>query len=66
MALLSWKPAAPAVLTPCIGICELGPDGLCEGCYRTGAEIAAWGSLDQAERLRIMDEVLPEREAAKS
>ena len=29
-----------AVLSPCIGICELDTQGLCSGCRRTTAEIA--------------------------
>jgi predicted Fe-S protein YdhL (DUF1289 family) len=49
------------VSSPCIGVCTLGSDGLCEGCLRTGAEIAAWGSLPEDERRRIMDGVLPVR-----
>lgn len=53
---------APVVLTPCIGVCVLGADGYCEGCHRTGDEIAAWRTLGDDERLRIMDEVLPARE----
>jgi predicted Fe-S protein YdhL (DUF1289 family) len=54
-------PAAMAALSPCIGICSLGDDGLCAGCLRTGAEIGAWSRLPDAERRRIMDEVLPLR-----
>ncbi len=54
-----------AILTPCIGICSLGADGLCEGCFRTGTEIAAWSQIGDAERLRIMNDVLPIREAAR-
>jgi len=57
-------PANP-VITPCIGICTLGRDGLCEGCLRTGDEIAQWSRLSDAERLAIMNEVLPAREAAR-
>lgn len=53
-----------AVLTPCIGICTLAPNGHCEGCYRTGDEIARWLSMSDDERLRLMDHVLPAREAA--
>ncbi|MFH6784380.1 MULTISPECIES: DUF1289 domain-containing protein [Methylobacterium] len=50
--------------SPCIRLCILDPvTGLCEGCGRTGAEIAAWGSLSEAERLRIMA-TLPARLAA--
>jgi len=52
----------PPALSPCIGICTLGDDGLCDGCLRTGAEIGAWGQLPDAERRRIMIEVLPLRE----
>lgn len=47
--------------SPCIRLCVLDPvTGLCEGCGRTGAEIAAWGGLSEAERLRIMA-MLPTR-----
>jgi predicted Fe-S protein YdhL (DUF1289 family) len=53
-----------AVLTPCIGICTLAPNGHCEGCFRTGDEIARWLSMGDDERLRLMDHVLPGREAA--
>lgn len=60
-SLTSRAPQVPA-LSPCIGVCTLGADGLCEGCLRTGAEIGAWGQLPDAERRRIMSEVLPQRE----
>lgn len=58
---MSWK----AVLSPCIGVCLLDDRGLCEGCLRTAAEIAAWSGLGDDERLRLMDEVLPRREALR-
>lgn len=51
-----------AVLSPCVGICSLGDDGLCQGCHRTGAEIARWSQMGDDERLRIMEVVLPSRE----
>ena len=57
---------AKAILTPCIGVCELRDDGLCAGCFRTGDEIAGWSSFDDATRQRLMDDVLPAREAAES
>lgn len=58
-------PASPRTpSSPCIRLCILDPvTGLCEGCGRTGAEIAAWGALSEAERLRIMA-TLPTRLAA--
>ena len=47
--------------SPCIGVCRIGNDGLCEGCLRTGDEIAAWPRLGDAERLRMIETVLPLR-----
>lgn len=51
-----------AVLSPCIGVCTLGEDGLCEGCLRTTSEIACWSRMNDDERLRLMETVLPVRE----
>ena len=51
------------LLTPCIGICSLDAAGYCEGCFRTSDEIARWSLMDDGERQRLMDEVLPERES---
>lgn len=45
----------PAILSPCIGICSLDQAGLCTGCRRTAAEIAAWSTMDDAARLRVID-----------
>ena len=51
-----------AVLSPCIGVCALRADGLCGGCLRTMDEIAAWSRLSDAQRLYLMESVLPARE----
>ena len=48
-------PPQRVVLSPCVGVCELRADGLCAGCRRTGAEIAAWPAMDDAARLRVME-----------
>lgn len=55
-----------AVLSPCIGVCTMSDDGLCHGCHRTGGEIARWVQMDDDERLRLMECVLPEREARRA
>lgn len=55
-----------AIPSPCIGLCRIGDDGLCEGCLRSLAEIAGWSSLDDARRLRLMTEELPRRAAARA
>jgi predicted Fe-S protein YdhL (DUF1289 family) len=39
--------------------------GLCLGCRRTLAEIARWGTMDDAERRRWIAEVQPVRKAAR-
>ena len=52
-----------AVLSPCVGICSLDDRGLCLGCHRTSSEIACWVAMGDDERLRLMEQVLPLREA---
>lgn len=55
----------PPMLSPCTGVCTLDAAGLCHGCHRTSAEIAAWATLSDAERGYAMDVVLPAREAQR-
>jgi len=44
----------PGVPSPCVSICELSErDSSCKGCYRTLAEISAWGRMDDAGKLEI-------------
>jgi predicted Fe-S protein YdhL (DUF1289 family) len=33
------------------------------GCLRTGDEIARWTRMSDAEKIRLMDEILPHRQA---
>jgi predicted Fe-S protein YdhL (DUF1289 family) len=47
--------------TPCVKVCTYDPGtGLCRGCGRTLAEIAAWVSMSDCERESVMEK-LPER-----
>jgi len=48
-------------LTPCIGTCRLDECGYCIGCRRTGEEIGRWRTMSDAERLHVMQVLLPER-----
>ncbi|HET8727693.1 MAG TPA: DUF1289 domain-containing protein [Alphaproteobacteria bacterium] len=51
--------------SPCIGVCRLDPStGLCEGCLRSGAEIAAWPGASDEERLALLQELKIRRRAA--
>lgn len=58
-------PPPPPILTPCIGVCELDAHGICAGCFRNVDEITGWRTYSNAERARIMRDVLPMREAAR-
>ena len=53
MTLESKLPDAP-VPSPCVGICCLGSDGLCFGCFRTRAELSAWGTATEPEKREIL------------
>lgn len=48
--------------SPCVGVCRINEaSGLCEGCFRTLAEIAAWGGADQQEKRAVLQEVARRR-----
>jgi len=48
-------PPITGVPSPCINVCRLNPrTGWCEGCGRTGAEIAEWPTADDARRREIL------------
>jgi predicted Fe-S protein YdhL (DUF1289 family) len=63
---MSFPPDYRVVLSPCIGVCSLDADGICEGCLRTVAEIARWPQMGDEERLHLMETVLPAREALRA
>jgi predicted Fe-S protein YdhL (DUF1289 family) len=46
--------------SPCVNICTIGKDRLCEGCRRSINEIAQWSRLTPAERDAVMA-ALPNR-----
>ena len=50
-----------AVLSPCIGICALDPQGYCEGCLRSAGEIARWSQMSDAEREAIIGDLQERR-----
>lgn len=48
--------------SPCTKVCVIDPStGLCEGCWRSLAEVAGWAGMTDAERRHIMGE-LPQRQ----
>lgn len=50
--------AAGDVGSPCVSVCRMGTDGLCEGCLRTLEEIAGWSRMDDAGRRTVWQLVL--------
>ena len=55
------KHSSRAILSPCLGICALDKQGLCEACHRTTNEIASWSIYNDDQRAHIMDTILPKR-----
>lgn len=53
--MIELVPREPAdVASPCVGVCVIGEDDLCEGCARTLDEIARWSDASWAERRAIL------------
>jgi hypothetical protein len=42
------------VESPCIRLCTLDDDDICVGCFRSMAEICAWGDAANKERRQIL------------
>lgn len=49
--------------SPCVNVCYLDDQGICQGCYRSEDEIRDWMRLDNDGRREILKKVA-EREAA--
>jgi hypothetical protein len=41
--------------SPCISICVLDQNDVCEGCFRTGNEIVDWFTADDARKREILE-----------
>jgi iron complex transport system substrate-binding protein len=54
------------VQSPCVGICRLDANGVCVGCWRSIAEIAAWSSAEDVARLRSLAAAEIRRRARES
>jgi uncharacterized protein len=48
--------------SPCIGVCSLGPQGWCVGCFRTMEEITGWLKLDPDARWTVVRSALNRRQ----
>ncbi|WP_308368139.1 MULTISPECIES: DUF1289 domain-containing protein [unclassified Microbulbifer] len=46
--------AAGPVKSPCISVCALNSDDICEGCFRSGDEISRWGAMSDDQRWQVV------------
>lgn len=46
-----------AVKSPCISVCLLNENDVCEGCYRSAQEITDWSILSNLEKQQVMVKV---------
>lgn len=53
-----------AVASPCIGVCVVNLNRICQGCFRTLDEIAGWSTASDVEKQRILNEVSKRPQAA--
>lgn len=51
------------VKSPCVAVCALDENDVCIGCYRTSDEIMHWGTMDNEEKSKVLENV-SEREKA--
>jgi len=50
------------VASPCIGVCQMdNMAGVCAGCLRTRDEIAAWSTMQNEQKQRLL-QVLEQRQ----
>jgi uncharacterized protein len=45
------------VVSPCVDICRLDPQGLCVGCRRSIEEITEWSRASEARRREILRDI---------
>ncbi len=56
------EPEFTSVASPCINVCKMDAvTGLCQGCSRTLAEIAAWSGTNDTGKRRILAAVAQRR-----
>lgn len=56
--------AEKPVPSPCVSICYLDDDDICQGCYRSGQEISQWGRFSNSEKKVVMDKVRQREKAS--
>jgi len=42
------------IASPCVGVCALDANDICEGCFRSVSEITRWAGMDTEEKKRVI------------
>lgn len=42
------------VKSPCIGVCALNKNDICEGCFRSAREITVWSQLNSEQKIEVV------------
>ena len=50
--------------SPCVSICALDQNDVCEGCYRTGDEIVDWFTADDTRKQETLEASAQRRKEA--
>lgn len=54
-----------SVASPCTGVCLLSSAKICQGCFRSVGEIAAWSSMSSKKRLEAVENAKSRRAASE-
>jgi len=50
--------------SPCVSVCVLNDEDVCEGCWRSVQEITRWGAMDNDERREVLAQLYGRAKAA--
>ena len=57
-------PMSDTPQSPCVSICALDQNDVCEGCYRTGDGIVDWFTADDTRKQKILEASAQRRKEA--
>lgn len=49
------------ISSPCVSMCGLNAEDICEGCFRSANEIRRWGAMSEEEK-KLTRQIAYERE----
>lgn len=61
---MSVSESEKPVASPCVGVCALDINDICEGCFRSVSEIARWAGMDNEEKRRVVTRTWQRAEAS--